>query len=165
MAIFSQVVPLILDLEGNTVSDNPTDYGGKTKYGISKKQFPSIDIDNLTIDGAMKLFEKEYWLRYRLSEICDQSIANQIFLLIINMNPINAGKIVQRAINSSLHTSPCVIDGSIGSNTLTALNSVCSILLGAMLRVEACRYYLALVDNDESQRINFRGWIRRALHE
>ena len=165
MAIFSQVVPLILELEGTTVSDNSMDYGGKTKYGISKKQFPSIDIDNLTIDSAMKLFEKEYWLRYRLSEIHDQNIANQIFLLLINMNPLNAGKIVQRAINLSLHTTPCIIDGIIGTDTLTALNSASSVLLSAMMRIESCRYYLMLVDNDESQRIYFRGWIRRALHE
>ncbi len=46
--------------EGGYV-DNPKDPGGETKYGISKKAFPNIDIASLTLDEAMTIYNNKYW--------------------------------------------------------------------------------------------------------
>lgn len=42
---------------------NPDDPGGETKWGISKRFHPSVDIRNLTEDGAKAIYLSEYWLK------------------------------------------------------------------------------------------------------
>jgi lysozyme family protein len=163
-AVFAKVIPSIIALEGDQYSNDPHDYGGETKYGISKREFPNEDIPNLSESRAMTLLEENYWQRYRLSEINDQAIANQIFFLLINMNPLNAGKIVQTAINACGRGLINIkIDGILGSKSMEAINSLMAYWLNDRIRVESCRYYLRLTDDDKSQLGNFRGWIRRAL--
>lgn len=164
-AVFAKVIPSIIALEGAKYTNDPSDYGGETKYGISKREFPNEDIPNLSEARAMALLEEHYWQQYRLSEINDQTLANQIFFLLINMNPLNAGKIVQSAINACGRSLVSVkIDGVIGSKSIEAINSLMAFWLNDRIRVESCRYYLQLTDNDKTQIGNFRGWIRRALN-
>jgi lysozyme family protein len=50
----------ILNVEGGYV-DDPNDPGGETKYGISKKSFPRLDIKNLTIEQALDIYRSVYW--------------------------------------------------------------------------------------------------------
>ena len=38
-----------------------TDTGGYTKYGISQKYHPNIDVSKLTKDDAARIYKKEYW--------------------------------------------------------------------------------------------------------
>lgn len=49
------------DAEGG-YSNDPQDPGGETKYGIAKRSHPDVDIKNLTLEGAMDLYYKEYWV-------------------------------------------------------------------------------------------------------
>lgn len=48
------------DAEGGYIND-PKDPGGETNYGISKRNHPDVDIKNLTLQGAMEIYQKEYW--------------------------------------------------------------------------------------------------------
>ena len=170
-ALFSKVIPDLLEIEGVKYTNNPQDRGGETKFGISKKQYPHLDIRNLTEALAVAIYEKDYWLRYRLNEIKDQKLANQIFFLIINMDPLNAIEIVQKAVNASMdyyavERPKLKVDGVLGSITIKAINVVYDhmlFLLTNAIRLEAIRYYLAVTDHDNSQIVNFRGWVRRAL--
>ena len=52
-------------VEGGYVND-PKDPGGETKYGISKRSHPNVDIKNLTISDAMVIYEREYWTAHNL---------------------------------------------------------------------------------------------------
>jgi lysozyme family protein len=36
-------------------------YGGKTRYGITSKQYPDVNIENLSQEDATKIYEKDYW--------------------------------------------------------------------------------------------------------
>jgi lysozyme family protein len=45
----------------SAVTDNPADPGGLTKFGISQRYHPELDVKNLTLDGAMNVYLKEYW--------------------------------------------------------------------------------------------------------
>jgi len=47
--------------EGGYVND-PRDPGGETKWGISKKSYPLLDIKNLTPETASNIYCKDYWL-------------------------------------------------------------------------------------------------------
>lgn len=57
---FDTAVDIILDLEGGYVN-NPADPGGETKYGISKRSFPHLDIAALTREDAKKIYYTHYW--------------------------------------------------------------------------------------------------------
>jgi len=58
---FNSCVTLTLWLEGGYVN-NPNDPGGETKYGISKRAHPNVDIANLTLDEAKEIYLDEYWM-------------------------------------------------------------------------------------------------------
>ena len=58
---FDKAFQLIVGLEGG-YSNDPRDPGGETKFGVSKKYHPNLDIKNLTIDGAKAIYLKEYWI-------------------------------------------------------------------------------------------------------
>lgn len=40
---------------------DPDDPGGETKYGISKRAHPDVDVKNLTVDDAIRLYYDRYW--------------------------------------------------------------------------------------------------------
>ncbi len=42
-------------------TNDPTDPGGETKYGIAKRYHPSLDIKNLTPEQAASIYATEYW--------------------------------------------------------------------------------------------------------
>lgn len=44
------------------LSEHPSDPGGLTKYGISKRAYPNLDIANLTKEQARQIFYRDYWL-------------------------------------------------------------------------------------------------------
>ena len=65
---FTLAVNEVLGEEDGYVN-NPSDPGGETKWGISKRAFPDVDIANLTRDDAKALYKTHYWdplLKYGL---------------------------------------------------------------------------------------------------
>lgn len=60
LATFDQAVGMVLKHEGGYVND-PVDPGGETKYGISKRAYPKVDIKGLTVDGAKAIYKRDYW--------------------------------------------------------------------------------------------------------
>ena len=56
-------VKLTLNLEGNDeYTDDPSDPGGPTKYGICKRYNPDVDVKNLTLGKAKEIYLKKYWI-------------------------------------------------------------------------------------------------------
>ena len=54
---FDHALPWMFKHEGGMT----TDTGGLTKYGISQKAHPGIDIANLSREDAAEIYHKEYW--------------------------------------------------------------------------------------------------------
>lgn len=55
-----------LDEEGKITpsagyTNDPNDAGGETKFGISKRAYPNIDIKSLTYDKVKEIYKKDYW--------------------------------------------------------------------------------------------------------
>lgn len=48
---------------------DPADPGGETKYGIAKKSHPLVDIKNLTLEGALDIYRREYWVANNLDSV------------------------------------------------------------------------------------------------
>ena len=51
LTTFNEIIEVVLQHEGGYV-DDPNDLGGETKYGITKRFYPSVDIKNLTEEQA-----------------------------------------------------------------------------------------------------------------
>lgn len=50
----------LIDHEGGYVND-PADPGGETKYGISKRSYPQVDIKNLSLQDAKNIYYRDFW--------------------------------------------------------------------------------------------------------
>lgn len=46
-------------------TDDPRDPGGETKWGISKRANPDVDIKNLTLAQAIEIYKTKYWDVYK----------------------------------------------------------------------------------------------------
>ena len=49
----------LIEREGGYVND-PDDPGGETKFGISKRAYPHLDIKNLTEEHAADIYYNDY---------------------------------------------------------------------------------------------------------
>jgi lysozyme family protein len=60
MDSFARALDFVLAREGGLVDDK-SDPGGVTKYGISARAYPDLDIKNLTIATAGLIYRRDYW--------------------------------------------------------------------------------------------------------
>lgn len=60
MSDFDVAAELVLLAEG-PMSNDQYDPGGLTKFGISKRWHPGVDVANLTRDQALDIYRREYW--------------------------------------------------------------------------------------------------------
>ena len=160
MSTFEDVKTALCDVEGG-YTRGVGDYGGETKYGISQRQYPNLNIKTLTFPEACVILERDFWVRYRIGEIQSQELATKVFLAFINMNPIDAARSLQRAANEM--QAGIVTDGVMGSVTIRIINTLNEQILIDKLRIELARYYLKRVQLDRTQVPNLPSWLRRAL--
>lgn len=67
MTDFARAVAIILKLEGG--DKVITDTGGLTKYGISQRAYPDLDIRSLTQKQAEDIYERDYWDAVKAGEM------------------------------------------------------------------------------------------------
>ena len=82
---FQQCVQFVFDREGRVYEDDPNDSGGGTKFGISHKSYPNVDIPNLTEQQASDIYLRDYWTPLN----CD-SYENRLALAIFDTG-VNQG--------------------------------------------------------------------------
>lgn len=91
MANFETAVDFVLRAEGGYVCD-PSDPGGATKYGISQRSYPKLNIKSLTEDDAREIYHTDFWNKYGIDKIEDDNLALVYFDTMINMGPKTAAK-------------------------------------------------------------------------
>ena len=82
--------------EGGYVND-PKDPGGETKWGVSKRSYPDLDIKNLTKDDAKAIFRKDFWDRINGDKVPD-GVAWQLADFAYHSGPETAVRYYQRAL-------------------------------------------------------------------
>lgn len=161
--IFREAVERTLSFEGE-YTNNPSDPGGETKFGISKRAYPYLDIKELTMDQAISIYKKDYWDRLHLDEIEGKDIPIKLFDISVNMGVKSALKILQNALNYLGEN--LVVDGIIGSLTIKAANtwisrtSVDKALLKAINGFQFMRY-TDIITLVPSSKVFSRGWMKR----
>ena len=154
MKTFNEIIEKVLEHEGGYVND-PKDLGGETKYGITKRFYPELNIKELTIEKAKQIYKDDYWDRNRVESL-PQNLWHIYFDMCVNMGKRTAVKVLQRAaVNRGKDIE---VDGGLGPATIGALKGV------ELDRVRAYRvkFYVDLITSKPEQEKFFLGWFRRA---
>ncbi|HEX7048605.1 MAG TPA: glycosyl hydrolase 108 family protein [Longimicrobiales bacterium] len=106
---FDHAVAIVLEREG-VLSDHPADDGGLTKYGISQRAYPHLDIRNLTIDQAIEIYRRDFWDRCRCGRL-PWPFALALFDGAVNHGPGLAARLMQKAVHAPA-------DGIVGPFTI-----------------------------------------------
>jgi lysozyme family protein len=150
MKNFERALIFVLKWEGGYVND-PLDPGGETKFGISKRSYPDIDIKNMTLEGAGEIYKKDYWNKCKCGEL-PYTIAAVLFDSAVNMGVQRAVRLLQKAVGVP-------VDGVIGPQTINAAGKadVVELVISVLaLRIE---YYAGLGGWNRYG----RGWTKRCL--
>jgi lysozyme family protein len=158
---FLKAFEYLMYYEGGYVNDK-NDAGGETKFGISKRSYPHLDIKNLTKNQAQEIYHRDFWLKAKCEEINDDNLAAKFFDLCVNTGISQAVKLIQRALRSAGQI--VAEDGIIGSNTLSAINKADSTDLLAALKSESAGFYRLIAQANPSQKRFIEGWLRRAYN-
>jgi lysozyme family protein len=156
---FEHAVSFVLSHEGGYSNDIDDD-GGETKYGISKRSYPHIDVDTLTIDEAKGIYKRDFWESQLYKDIKDVNLATKVFDLAVNMGSSWAHRLIQRALKSTGQN--IAEDGVLGPITLTAINKADLTDLLAALKSEAAGYYRTLAATKPKRAKFLKGWLKRA---
>jgi lysozyme family protein len=127
-------VSATLAAEGGYVN-NPKDPGGETRWGISKRAYPSVDIRALTRDDAIAIYYRDYWLPIQ----CDAlPFAVAVVLFDIHVNGGHPVKWLQQALGITA-------DEILGPATIAAANKFYDPgLLAARILRRRVLYYTTL---------------------
>jgi len=162
MGDFDYAFEKVVDIEGGYVND-PDDPGGETKFGISKRTYPSLDIKNLDLKIAKAIYFT-LWSSAKLSKIDNQAIAEEVFDSLVNCGTV-VKKWLQRAYNLTNFwqgDDNIIVDGIIGNKTIKAINSspnqdrILKVLNGLQLE-----HYIKIVAKNPKQEKWFCGWLKR----
>ncbi|MEW5687215.1 MAG: glycosyl hydrolase 108 family protein [Pseudomonadota bacterium] len=184
---YAAVAKAVLAIEGGHSNDR-TDRGGETQYGVSLRFLKAVggidadgdgvgdldlnmdtvldgrDIRLLTPELATDLFQVHFYIGpgfWTLAPPYDAAMFDQA----VNGGTTAAIKILQRALNRRL-TIKLRVDGQLGPKTTRAFWNVIGghqrAELLAAIRDEAARRYEAIITADPSQAKYRKGWLRRA---
>jgi lysozyme family protein len=181
---FDHAYAVTLAHEGG-YANHKADRGGETYKGIARKFHPDwpgwLQIDAHLATGAsrhgldllpglsglvMAFYRKEFWQPLRCEEIADQKVAEELFDTSVNMGHKRGVQFLQRSVNLLGRIGNEVVeDGIIGPVTIAAVNALI-IEQAAPSIVKAQNglqfgHYEKIIERDPSQRVFFRGWLRR----
>ena len=153
---FEDIIDDVFKKEGGYVND-PKDPGGETKYGISKKAFPNVDIKSLTKEDAKKIYMDNYWKPSKVESI-PEKLRHIYFDRWVNFGIRGAGRVLQRACNGK-NKDKIEVDGKVGKQTINACKN---------LEVDRLRSYRVLrfgqiVYKNKVMEKFWYGWYKRAM--
>ncbi len=140
-------------------SSNPADAGGATRFGISARAHPGVDIATLTCDAAVKIYWDEWWVRFGFAQL-PAAVASKTFNLAVNMGAGNAIECLQRALRAS--GMPVTEDGAIGPATALAAACADPAALMAAMRSEFAAHYRLVAARQNRDQAFLKGWLNRA---
>jgi lysozyme family protein len=151
MAEFELAITATLKNEGGYV-DNPSDPGGETNFGISKRSYPDVDIKNLTEEEASAIYLRDFW---KFDGIDNQMLANKVFDMSVNMGHY-AIRILQRLL------SGLAVDGEYGADTEKEINAANGFLLLIRYQKALEQHYRDIATKDPAEEKFLADWLRRA---
>lgn len=148
MTSFEQAFRRTVAWEGGYVN-HPSDPGGETNFGISRRAYPNENIAGMTIERAQFLYRRDYWQPCRCDDL-PPLVAIELFDAAVNSGVGQSIRWLQRALGVA-------DDGVIGPLTVSAAASsgapaLCARMLGERL---------AFASSLSTWSSFGRGWARR----
>ncbi len=159
---FAQAVEFVLRQEGDWTHDS----GGPTRYGISQRAFPDLDLSTLTVEQARAIYRRDYWDRLGLDAL-PWPVPLAMLDVAVNTGRGPATRRLQRAVNL-LESRPTLrIDGILGPATKRAVRALgadpCrATLLALMVAVGRLERHARLAAH-EKYKPYLRGWALRCV--
>lgn len=160
MADARKLMPVILKWEGGFVND-PLDRGGATNKGVTIGTFLSFypnktvdDLKRITDDQWLTIFKNGYWDPWRADQINNQAVAN----IVVDWAWASGARTSIRKVQELLGVT---VDGLVGNQTITAINSADPEELFDRIKVARYDFVDAIVKRDPSQSRFIRGWKNR----
>jgi len=147
---FEECVDLVLRLEGG-YSNDPQDRGLETRWGISKRAFPNVNIKDLTKEEAIDIYRIFYWNKIRADEM-PPAVRLAVFDCAVNQGHIRAISFLQKSLGVAN-------DGIVGPQTLAALSRTPPKLF---LSNFLMRRFDAYAGNPQWP-VYGRGWVKRLM--
>lgn len=135
--------------------DDPTDRGGETKGGISKRAFPNVDIKRLTLDKIVRLYHSRYW-RASYCQEWQPATAIYVFDSAVQHGPVQAIRMLQEIAGSKP-------DGMVGRNTRSAVHGLDQAYLVARYGLRRARFYARILKRNHTQCRFIEGWHNRLV--
>lgn len=170
---FQYCIKIVLEHEGG-LSNDKRDPGSTTKWGVSLRFLRTIgmdinddgditseDIHALTKPGAIQIYRKEWWNKYKYDRFKCIEVVSKVFDLAVNMGSISSHKILQRSANDFTREK-LVIDGNLGPKTMAVVNSLEPLSLRRALRTFSKERYLQILAENPNMEWARNGWINRA---
>ena len=167
MASFKEYFPKLLKWEGVGYENVPGDNGGPTNTGIILSEWIAkgydkngdgiVNVEDLkliTVEDAEKISKSHYWDKLKCDQIKNQSIAEFIADFAFNCGTGTAARKTQKALGIKE-------DGIFGNQTLSAIDKADQENLFNKLKQLRTDYYLAIVNNNPSQKKFIKGWLNR----
>ncbi len=99
-----------------------------TKFGISAGEYPTLDIEHITLDDARAIYLRDYWSHVRGDDV-PAPLALLVFDAAVNNSPARAVEWLQEAVGAA-------VDGVFGDKTLGAMNDAVAAHGGAWVCAE-----------------------------
>lgn len=145
---FDLFIDRILGHEGGYVND-PRDLGGETKFGISKRAYPNVNIASLSREQAIEIYRRDYWARIQ-GDILPDDVAFQVLDAAVNHGVGNSIRWLQRAVGVA-------DDGQLGPVTLARVRSQAAVDVLLKFNAERLEFYTKLT----TWPTYGKGWARR----
>lgn len=141
-------------------TNDPKDAGGETKWGISKKAHPQLNIKALTYSQAVDIYKTQYW-----NDLYDYILSDAIAFKLFDMGILIGRKTAVRMLQKQVKANGFTIatDGNFGVITLTASNNLKVELLYDSYINALEKHFRRIVFLKPWNRKFLTGWLRR-LH-
>ncbi len=159
MATFLSAAERLLEHEGSAYVQHPDDRGGPTKFGLSRRAYPQLDIAALAKEQALEIYRRDYWdARW---ERLPQILATKFLDLVVQFGRDGGVRLIQTALCDL--GRQVEVDGRYGAQTHLAVTLVEPLALLRQLRARQAERYVEIVLATPSQRALLIGWLRRAV--
>ena len=117
--------------------------GNESKFGITKKRYPEIDIPALTIDQAREIYLYDYWNKYRCEEL---KPAVGLFLLdrLIQHEAAVAVRMLQLISNQTAN-------GIMSDTSINSINRIDDQYIIHQMCIDWSTFYSELANSDKSE--------------
>ena len=179
MAQFDTCVDYVLGHEGG-LSEDASDPGGTTNFGISLRFLREVNLDSLkragifgevtkqtvidlTLEQAKSLYFSEFWNHCPFDRIQNGILAEYIFDMCVNHGIAEAVKLTQRACCAAQKQKDYVKDdGIFGAGTLSAINRASFMLTPALIATRA-GYMRQIVAVNPKLEVFLDDWLGRCF--